>query len=717
MNATIEQHEMSQLDWGIDIQELFHIILEKFWLIVLSLLTFLALGLLYITISPRIYRATAIVQVEQAEKKIVKIEDVSPEDLKDMEILKTMEQNFLRRSLILRVVKDLNLKERKEFAQIARKAQEKNTDVEIQIADILLKKGIGIGLRRGTRLIDVSVSLKDPQLAADLANTIVNEFMQETVEMRYSNSQSAFRFLIEEADQLKAKLSSSELALQGYQNVMQLKTRIIEQEKLIDFLGQQYLAKHPKMIQARNLLKELQTNFLQEMRKIPSSDSSDANSSAESISTEDKFKEVLRRAESRFNVLTRDVQTDRILYESVLQRLKETDVTRGLTSVSIRVVESAFVPEKPIKPRVSLTLLLSVLGGIIFGIALTFLLNAFDSSLKTIDATEKYLDLPVLATVPIVKEDEIFKNDPSTPQGLYWRFHKLLRSFSFFKNKAYGAENLTIKNSLRDFLYSIKENIISSLHIPRNQTFKANPRYPLPLIQSPGCSASEAIRTLRVNLSLLGKASDLYSFLFTSSLPFEGKSFTAANFAIALAQQNYKTLLIDADLRRPTLHNYFNKPVDDGLTDCLLDRKSLEEVLKPTIQPNLRLLTAGTHCPKPAELLGTNDFSKLLEKAKKSFDRVVIDSAPINAVGDTLLLVSKVQHVCIIIQALKTPRHPIKRACMQLEIAKAHLVGVILNRIPDPTSFGRASYYNYNTSDGYRDVYSQPYAQTSQKKS
>lgn len=708
MNPFEQNQQTPEL--GFNLQEFLHAAYSKLWLVALCFLTIVFVGLLYISTATPIYEATATIQVEQSEQKVVKIEDISSEDLKATEILKTMENNLQRRSLLKRTAWNLKLREHKSFASlIEAHPEEKPHDVVVAY----LQENISVKLRRGTRLIDVSVQLPDRYLAKEIANRLVDEFIKETSETRSGTSESAQEFLVNEANRLKEKLSNSELALQKYNTVIQLKERIVEQKKEIDALSQRYLEKHPKMIQAVDLLKELQSEFLSEMKKIPSESTAENPMADEELSDDEKFKVELSRAESHFNVLTRDVETDRALYESILQRLKETNVTKEIDPVQIRIVEKAFVPSEPIKPKKLIIMALSVIAGGFFSVLAVLLIHTMDNSLKTVDAAEQYLDLPVLGAIPEIKADDVLKVNPATPQGLRFRFGQIFASLSFKKDDLAP----TFGEALADFSDSLRQNFRSSLNLPMEswegpKTMEgSDASHPLVLIQTPESTTSEAIRTLRVNLSLLGKEDVLRSYLFTSAVPYEGKSFTTANFAVALAQQNFRTLLIDADLRKPTIQDYFGKQKGwPGVTDYLLGKKKLSDATLSTSLPHLQLLTAGTPCPNPAELLATKAFDELLEEASKSFDRIVIDSAPVSPVADTLMIANKIQHVCLVIQAFRTPKRPAKRAIMLLESSKAHVAGIVLNRLPAASGFGYDPYYyHYHRSEGYGSAYGKNY--------
>jgi capsular exopolysaccharide synthesis family protein len=224
---------------------------------------------------------------------------------------------------------------------------------------------------------------------------------------------------------------------------------------------------------------------------------------------------------------------------------------------------------------------------------------------------------------------------------------------------------------------------------------------------------AEAFRTLRVSLSMLGKAEARKVFLFTSAVPAEGKTFSSLNFAAILAQQGLRTLLIDADLRKPSVEEYFgtNGAHGTGVTDYLTAQKKFDEIIQTSKIEHLSYITAGTTAPNPAELLAQGGFPSLLDEAVKQFDRVVVDSAPIHAVSDTLLLVDHVQTVCIVARAAKTPRKSIQRAIHLLRKAGGPVAGIVLNRLPRRGGVGGyyyTAYYDYAYHGKYakKGVYS-----------
>jgi len=359
-----------------------------------------------------------------------------------------------------------------------------------------------------------------------------------------------------------------------------------------------------------------------------------------------------------------------------------------MTAVS--VVEHSPLSRSPVSPSTSKTLALGLLGGLAAGLAFIFGADAIDRSIKTVDQAESTFGLPVLAAVPDTKEDS-----------------KVSRS----RGRSDGA-----------YAYRV-------------------------VAEKPEGPAAEAFRNLRAALSLLGPESERKISLFTSALPDEGKSFTSTNYAVALAQQGYRVLLIDGDLRRPSLHKIFavageGKNNSDyveppGFVDCLVGNIKIESAARPISAEEidvvgdaialpgkihtatggqLFVLAGGRRAPNPAEILSGSAFAKIISEAAKLFDRVVFDSAPVLAVSDTLLMAPYVQTICVIIRARKTPRPAVHRAISLIVGAGTRPAGLVLNRLPRSRGAG---YYYYYASPGYgagEGSYSSSYGDQAGKK-
>ena len=186
-------------------------------------------------------------------------------------------------------------------------------------------------------------------------------------------------------------------------------------------------------------------------------------------------------------------------------------------------------------------------------------------------------------------------------------------------------------------------------------------------------------------------------------MPAEGKTFCSINCAASLAQLGLKTLLIDADLRSPSIENDLLGEDSDhlGITDYLTGQHTLQEIVRPTKVENLYFISGGTTAARPAEVLAKDGLDALIKEALQYYDRVVLDSAPINAVSDTLLMLKSVQTVCLVVRVAHTSSRYVQRCTQLLLSAKAPLSGVVLNRTPRRRGFGYGAYYDYQYHGKY----------------
>jgi capsular exopolysaccharide synthesis family protein len=324
-----------------------------------------------------------------------------------------------------------------------------------------------------------------------------------------------------------------------------------------------------------------------------------------------------------YDALVREVETDRTLYESVVTRMKMSNVTQGIWEKNIRVIEAPLIAAKPTEPAKLKILLLALLGSIALGCGLVVGIDMADNSIRTVDQVEEISGLLTLTAIPESKRRDLKKETALT--------------------------------------------------------------------SDPGSHEAEAFRTLRTAISFLGSEKDRKTLLFTSANPAEGKTYCSLNYSVALAQTGLRTLLIDADMRRPNLSKVvLGKTKARGLTDCLALRANVMDCCKATSIENLFILPAGERASNPAELLASCDFGSLLKEAELHFDRIVLDSAPINAVSDTQLIAKGVQSICFVVRAIKTPGRSIARACTLLAQMGSKPDGIVFNRMPRRS---RDSYY------------------------
>jgi polysaccharide biosynthesis transport protein len=687
----IQQRRVDE-SFGWEFRAALKILREKAWLVMLCILMAGLAGAAYIAWSPKIYRAEAVIRVEQEGRKVLKIEDVESEDLKAEESLKTIEQSLTGTELLLGLIDRNGLRQDPAFlTELKRPA----TDHQMVEA---LRKHLSAKIRYGTRLIDITVEDPSPIMAQKIAESLIREFIQEDDERHVKVLELANSFLVQQAEGLKAKLAKSEAALQAYreqnqgvpleatQNIvvaklgelnhmlmeakgarLKLEADYGQMKKLrngpptallaipsiasspaVEALEKSITEKAAEVAKLTETYKHpLHTGAIRQLQELNAALDRQVLTAAEVLAsayesaavTEQKMEEALQKQEKvalelnkvsiAYSVLLREVETDRALWESVLARLKETDVAKGVQQDAIRIVSRPLLPDQPVWPAKGRILMLSVLCGMALGCGLPLLSRMLDDSLRTPDEAERRLGVPALGVIP---------------------------------------KALKIKSD-DDCLVLVKQR---------------------------DSGAAESFRSLRVSLLLLRKDGAYKTFLFTSAVRLEGKSFCAINCAVAFAQQGFRTLLIDADLRLPSVGRIFfdGAPVE-GLTDILTHQTSLDDAARPTRIDKLSVLCAGNQLSTPAELLAGEPFGRLIKEATAKFDRVVVNSAPIQVVSDTLLLAGHVQAICLVVSA-QTSAEVVSQAARKLGDACSTPIGFVFNGV----SLRHDAEYSYRYSQG-----------------
>jgi succinoglycan biosynthesis transport protein ExoP len=624
------------------------------WLLGLILLVTMSIALLYLHHATPYYRATTVLQVEQEQQRVFKSDSTgdTADDLKSDDSLKTIEQNLQGFGLFMKVASDSDIAgDPNIYTGISRGGRPLTT---LDLAAII-QENTRVSLRRGTRLIDISVDHPVPSVAQELSRAIAQEYIDQSGELNLVASTGAERQLTKDSERIKDKLQKSEDALATYQEALLLKDRISDQQRILDALQQRYRAKHPALIQARALMAELVLDFDREVKKIRTNSSLESgfweqrDENLHGLSPQDRVQTELQLVEARTNVLDGEVETERSLFNNVLKQGSEATMNKQAAPTEVLIVGEPALPQKPVRPAKKVILLIGSAGGLVLGLGLIFFLNALDSSFKMAEEVEQYLGLPVLGALPQVASKK-------------------------------GPLDSPVKDHARD-------NIV--------------------LVSDPGSIAAESFRSMRASLGLLGKSTERKSFLFTSALAGEGKTFVSCNYAVSLAQQGIKTLLMDIDLRCPAVHQFFGLENKKGLVDHVSRGLALDQAIYKDVVPNLDVLTPGSRCPNPAEFLSGTGFADTLKEALTKYDRIIVDCSPINLVSDSLLVVANVQSVVLVVRAKSTPRRDAKFALTTLQRANVQPVGVVINAIPDWT---RQLYYAHPGRYGGGDKYLRAYA-------
>ncbi len=346
--------------------------------------------------------------------------------------------------------------------------------------------------------------------------------------------------------------------------------------------------------------------------------------------------------------LTRQFQLDENIYKMLMEKYEEARISEAGKLGNVKVIDRAVVPDLPVGPRRLVNIVFGALLGLCFGIGVALFLEYLDTSIKTSYEVEKILSLPVLGSIPTIDLEDV-----SSAAG----------------HGAAYANGAT----------AIAERLISH-HLPRSPI-------------------SEAYRMLRTNLQFLTPDRPIRSILVTSAGPSEGKTTTAANLAITMAQVGARTLLVDGDLRRPMVAGVFGIDGQPGLTELLIREGDLKKVARPSGVDNLLIVPAGTLPPNPSELLGSQKMKAVIEAMKECCDLVIFDCPPVITVTDAAVLAAETDIVLLVVQSGKTDREMAKRAKVLLHNVKATIAGVVLNNISPELQAGYYYYYHYYHQD------------------
>ncbi len=570
-----------------------------------------------------------------------------------------------------------------------------------------------------TRIIEIHFSNPDPQLAAKVVNTLVNVYVEQNFKTKFDSAMQTSDWLSKQLSDLQLKVETSQEKLVRYQkehgilgidekqNIVTAKLdelnreltsaeadRIQKESKyrlalsgnpeliaasdansLLSKLRQQesdlrtQIAQaevqlgpaHPRIRELNNQLTQVQASLRSEIDKLGGRIRTDFQAASQRQSMlhaamEDQKQQANKLNENaiEYSLLKRDVDTNRQLYEGLLQKLKEASVSAGLKSSNIRVVDVARVPLAPAKPDKRRNIMLALAMGLVGGVVLAFLLEAVDNTVRTPEQATALSSLPALGIIPA-----------SATLLLRTRAQKALIA----KGGREAVELVTYRRPKSDI--------------------------------------SESYRALRTAILLSASGAPPKVMLITSALPQEGKTTTSINTAVVLAQKGARVLLVDADLRRPSIHKVFNVKPKVGLSTLLTGSSKVENTITHVPQlPNLFLLPAGPPPPHPAELLGSVLMKQFIAQWREQYDHVIFDTPPALSVTDSILLSVDMDCVVLVVRSGNTTKAALRRTRELLDQVNARILGVVVNAV-DVNSPDYYHYYYYGSKYGGYGRYSE----------
>jgi succinoglycan biosynthesis transport protein ExoP len=573
-----------------------------------------------------------------------------------------------------------------------------------------------------TRLMEVSFESTKPVKAAEILNAHLRNYIEDNYKSRYEATESASKWLQEELQELGEKVRKSEDARIQYERNNQIwavddkndknnvtterlsdlnkqltdaQSDSLKKQALYEFaksgdvdavpqlrespalqemqrkhadlaiqysdLVNQYGPNYPKVQRLQIQMKEVDDQMTRERKGIVAqleSEYREAKQHEELLARalDQQKSEVNAMSEKmiQYNVLRREAEANKALYDSLQTKLKEAQISSGLKSSNIRIVDPAMIPSTPSRPAKTRNIALAFLVGLVGGIGLALLREYLDNTVKTPDDIETLAKLPSLAVVPSFAEGSVEA-----------KRNGFLRSSS-----GNGHE---------------KRIELVAQHLPKSQM-------------------SEAFRALRTALLLSQPDHPPQVILVTSALPREGKTTAAANLAVTLAQLGDKTVLVDADLRKPGVGRLLNLGTGKyaGLSSYLAGVSTLDLVIIPhPAIPNLAAIPTGPLPPNPADLLSSNRLADAITELRKKFKFIVIDSPPIMAATDAVILSVQTDGVLLVVRSGETPKEAFTRTRDLLASVKCNLLGVVLNAVDSSAPDYYYSYRYYPYSYGY----------------
>jgi capsular exopolysaccharide synthesis family protein len=633
----------------------------------------------------------------------------------------TQNQVITSRAVATRVVDKLGLQHDAAFLGLSH-LDEKTRQQAMQGMDAagLLQSRISVLPVRDSRVVNIAVEDLDPQRAALLANEVAQAYMAENLALRLRTTENATQWLEERKVELERASQTSELALYDFKKnsdmlsvspetkkssvserissyeatltqvrtkiaalqgrveairqlqkssqpgdetwaeavpgpsdpaIQEYKRRYVEQRAACVELNERYLPEHPKMIECASKLTVVREDFVRSLTNVVRKAETElAQAVAEeknlvrmlAVAQDESFQ--LGRRQIEFERMNREAENNRRLYESVLRRLKDIELSGLLRTTNVRVLDPARPNFAPIKPDVRRSVLMALLFGLVAGCGVVVLLEMLENTVSSQADVEERLGLAFLGFVPRVEG----------------------------KAESPGERDLYVH-------------------------------------RQPKSSVAECCRAIRTNLLFMSPDKPFKTLVVTSSGPQEGKSTTCIFLGVAMAQSGNRVLLLDTDMRRPRLHKAFGVPNDVGISSLVVGEGTLDKAVKSTEVPNLFVLPCGPIPPNPAELLHTQAFADLLKAAGERFDRIVLDSPPLNAVSDSAVLATRADGVVLVLRAGKTNREAARRALRSLADVQAQMYGAILNDLDvmdvryRDTYLGYRGYYGHygeETKDG-----------------
>jgi capsular exopolysaccharide synthesis family protein len=675
----------------------------------------LAIG--YISLRDRRYEAMSQIEVSPANTNSLGLDELAAKALTANDstmrlqaAVKVLQSN----SLALDVMDQLGLARNKTFAGSWQQTQNtKPSEWPAEVRDHLLRRfarNLNVELVPKSDIVAIDFRAKDPALAAAVVNAIVEKFRERSLRTSYESASQVSNWLSKQLDDLKTRalVSQEQLAtlertsgLLGqdetdnivFSKLKQLDEQLTDQEsdrivkearyriaasgdpELLATsvpdstlqvlraqqaslraqyaqLGSKFGSGYPKLAEVADQMTSVDAAVDRELKQLTQRYRNDYEASLRSEQMLRSGFEAQKQKAYRLNedaaqhaILKREVESTQQLYETLQLKLRQAGIAAGLASANIAVIDPAQVPSEPSEPKPIPSLLIGLGAGLLCGAAVALTLESADDSVRTPEEAEMAAGLPAIGTIPKLHSNPRFV-------------------FPGVRGKELVAE-----------------------------------REPALMFSKPGSIAAESYRAACQTLLLACEPQSSKVVAIASALPLEGKTTTAVNCAIAIAQAGARALLIDGDWRQPSLHEYFGLPLTPGLRNHLFEDIGVEAARSVPQQPNLWVLTAGLRAGRAgAPVLDVKSFLPMIARWREAYDFILIDMPPVSLVSDALVLSSCADEVLLVVRSGMTSRLAIRRTCDALHRAHANVRGFLLN------AADTAHYYGYRGANLRRNM-------------
>ncbi|MBI3416503.1 MAG: polysaccharide biosynthesis tyrosine autokinase [Verrucomicrobia bacterium] len=666
---------------NVNLRHYWHVVLERRWLVLTAFISVFVLSLVYLYKAPKIYQAVARIEINREENDVLNLKDVLSIDTRDMDYMQTVYKNLKSRTLIESVINQLHLENDERYLRVT--DIYKAVDADIQIVPTRL-----------SRLVDIKVEHTNPEAAQKIANTLVNKFLEDNLDRKLEKSRYVSRFLDAEAENLKQKVQAADKRLQDYQ--VQKGSVSLEERQNVDLLSLQQAQTDLSKAQTESAI--AQTNAAEVANWIRAGVPLET---IPQVSDELAIKDMRRT----LAVQTAELEGLLKIYKDkmpvVLQaRERLASLTNSIAEQAERIVATVYKKAELARSvEISLENVVKQRKQVILDLSQQRIEYATLSreAASTREALNKVLDRQQESAITGKSKTNNMRvvDDARKPQTHIKPRSTLTIVLGFVGGWCVAIGLAFFVNYLDDSIKS-QDDVETYLRLPflgyiPNIKTNSLVERDMQAHLHPRSNAAEAFRTIRAAISLMPRADKFRILAVTSTIPSEGKSLVAANLAIVNAQTGLKTLLVDADLRRPAVHKGFQLHSPIGLSAYLTEEiNNFEECVHTTDVPNLDVVCCGAIPTTPSELIGSKRMSQFLQEVRMRYDRVVLDCPPVSAVSDPLVLAAKSDGVVFVTKFNKIRREHSRRTVQRLQDSGIFILGVILNDIDFE---GRDSYY------------------------